>query len=118
VVGLADGRGLQHPGLWRPDGDVPIEPTAGELIADLIVDRELSAVIDVSQFLASEQARFATAFVSQLFQRKKAAPSPVHIFIEEAQEFVPQNAGAGETHLVHAFERMIKLGRNFGMALR
>jgi len=96
-------------------GDVPLDPETGALIANLIVDRNLSAVLDVSQMLVSEQHEFVTDFVSQLFQRKKAAPAAMHIFIEECQEFVPQNVGKDETHMVHAFERLIKLGRNFGI---
>src|SRR3990167_5426396 len=33
-------------------GDVPLEPTSGALIADLVVDQTISAIIDVSQFEA------------------------------------------------------------------
>ncbi len=109
------GKGFSIPVFGGLHGDVPLEPGSGALIADLIVDRGLSAVLDVSQMLTSEQNRFATAFITQLFQRKKAKASAMHIFIEEAQEFVPQNVGRDETAKVHAFERLIKLGRNFGI---
>jgi hypothetical protein len=114
-VGPGQGGGFSIPVFGGLHGDIPLEPGAGALIADLIVDRNLSAVLDVSQMLASEQGRFATGFITQLFQRKKAAPAAMHIFIEEAQEFVPQNVTSGETAKVHAFERLIKLGRNFGI---
>src|SRR5688572_21582292 len=56
-------------------GDVPLEPGAGELIADLVVDRGLSFVLDVSQFIPSEQQTFARAFAHRFFHRKKSAPS-------------------------------------------
>lgn len=97
-------------------GDVPLESTAGELLANLVVDKDLSCVIDVSQFESdTEKARFAHDFANRFFFRKKAAPSAVHLFIEECQEFVPQNPQKGEERMLHAFVRMQKLGRNFGI---
>lgn len=97
-------------------GDVPLESTAGELLANLIVDKGLSCVIDVSQFESdAEKTRFATAFADRLFFRKKSAPSAIHLFLEECQEFVPQNPQKGEERMLHAFIRMQKLGRNFGI---
>jgi hypothetical protein len=117
----ADGKtpGIAIPVFGGLHGDIPLEPTAGTLLADVVTDRGTSAVLDVSQMLASEQARFAYDFATRFFQRKKAAPSAVHLFIEECQEFVPQNvrgdSGNFESKMLHAFERLIKLGRNFGI---
>lgn len=99
-------------------GDVPLEPGAGEFIANLLVDRGISAVLDVSQFESDAlKAKFARDFATRFFFRKKAAPSAVHLFLEEAQEFVPQNPQRDEAMMVHAFQRLAKLGRNFGIGL-
>ena len=95
--------------------DVPLEPTSGAHIANVIADRGISVVLDVSQWVQAEQIRFMTAFATQFFQRKKAAPSAVHLFVEECQEFIPQNPDAGETRMLHEFNRLWKLGRNFGI---
>jgi DNA helicase HerA-like ATPase len=57
----ADGKtpALPIPVFGGLHGDIPLEPTAGKLIADVIVDRGISAVVDVSQFEADAQkARF------------------------------------------------------------
>jgi hypothetical protein len=98
--------------------DVPLQPGAGELVADVIVDRGISAVLDVSQFEAdTDKARFAKDFAARFFYLKKASPSPVHIFIEEAQEFIPQNTQKGEEQMLHVWQRMIRLGRNFGIGV-
>jgi hypothetical protein len=115
VAADGKGSGLSIPVFGGLHGDIPLDAGNGALVADLIAGRRLSAVLDVSQMLSSEQGRFATDFVTQLFQRMKAAPAAMHIFVEEAQEFVPQNVGRDETRKVHAFERLIKLGRNFGI---
>ena len=99
-------------------GDIPLEPTAGKLIADIIVDHGISAVLDVSQFESdAAKARFAADFADRFYFRKKASPSAVHIFLEEAQEFVPQNPQKDEPRMLHAFTRMAKIGRNFGIGM-
>lgn len=99
-------------------GDVPLEPASGALIADLIIDRDICAIIDVSQFeYDTDKARFATAFAARFFFRKKSAPSAVHIFLEECQEFVPQVPQRGEEKMLHEFTRMQKIGRNFGIGM-
>lgn len=113
--------GLRIGGSWTVyifggmRGDFPLGPTGGKLMADVVADRGISAVLDISQFLRAEQVRFASDFVERFFQRKKAAPSAVHLFLEECQEFVPQNPGNKEAHMLHHFERAWKLGRNFGI---
>lgn len=108
--------GIPIPVFGGLHGDIPLEPTSGFLIADLIVDRGISAVIDVSQFESdSAKARFSSDFAERLFFRKKAAPSAIHVFLEECQEFVPQNPMKGEEMMLHRFHRLQKLGRNFGI---
>jgi hypothetical protein len=116
----ADGKspGLPIPVLGGLHGDIPLEATGGALIADLVIDRGVSVVLDVSQFESdADKARFARAFADRFFFRKKASPSAVHIFIEECQEFVPQNPQRDEALMLHAFTRMAKIGRNFGIGL-
>ena len=115
---MSDGKteGLYVPVFGGLHGDLPLEPLMGARIADLIVDRQISVVLDVSQFEHNtDKARFAEAFATRLFYRKKSAPSAVHFFVEEAQEFIPQNPQGEEKRMLGAFERIIKLGRNFGI---
>ncbi len=98
-------------------GDVPLEPTGGALIAELLVDRGISAVLDTSQFESNaDQSRFVAAFAERFFFLKKARPSAVHVFIEEAQEFCPQQPqGTHDNNVLHQVRRMIKIGRNYGI---
>lgn len=107
---------IDIPVLGGLHGDIPLEPESGALIADLVVDKNISVILDVSQFESDPQkARFAAAFAERFFFRKKSSPSAVHLFIEECQEFVPQNPQRGEEKMLHEFVRMQKLGRNFGI---
>lgn len=114
----ADGKGagIPVPVLGGLHGDIPLEPTAGTLVADLVADRGTSMVLDVSQFESDAQkAKFASDFLARFFFRRKSQPGAVHVFLEEAQEFVPQNPGRGEEQMLHHATRMVKLGRNYGI---
>src|SRR5687768_6885833 len=44
------GPGLSVPIFGGLHADVPLEPSAGKMIADLIVDQRLTCVLDVSEF--------------------------------------------------------------------
>jgi hypothetical protein len=97
-------------------GDLPIDDSYGTRLADLIVDKNISAILDVSQFESDEERdRFATDFMTRFFFRKKELRSAVHIFVEECQEFVPQEMV--NKRMVAAFNRLIKIGRNFGIGV-
>lgn len=98
-------------------GDVPLTPTSGELVADVLVDRGISAVIDVSDFTIGEMHKFVTAFAERFFERKKRSPTPVHVFFEEAHTFMPQNLPP-DPHaatMLHRVERIVRVGRNYGV---
>lgn len=111
-------KGIDIPIFGGLHGDIPLEAGGGALIADVIVSRNISAVLDVSQFEHdSDKAKFATAFADRFFFLKKSSPSAVHVFVEEAQEFIPQNIQKGEEKMLHAWQRMIRLGRNYGIGV-
>lgn len=115
----ADGKakGLPIPIFGGEFGDVPLLPTSGKLIADLIVGRGISAVLDVSRMRKGERKQFATDFAEQFYHLKKSKRSPVHLFLEESQVFVPQKTFHGEERMLGAFEDIIKLGRNYGIGV-
>jgi uncharacterized protein len=96
-------------------GDVPLVPEAGARIARLVVERRVSAVLDVSAFRMGERKRFAADFGEEFFHLKKSQRSPVHLFVEEAQLFAPQRSGPDEARMLGAFESIVRLGRNYGV---
>jgi hypothetical protein len=108
--------GFEHVYIFGGEhGDVPLLPTSGALMADLIVDKHVSAVLDVMQFRKADRTRFATAFAEQFFHRKKTARSAVHLFIEEAQAYLPQFVRGDDARMVGVFEDIGKVGRNYGI---
>lgn len=102
------------PILGGTHGDVPLEHRAGALIADFIVDTGSSALLDVSMFRKNQRKDFVTDFAEQLFHRKKDERSPLHLVLEEAQTFAPEQ-GRGQERMLGAIEDIVRLGRNYGL---
>lgn len=110
-----DGPGLPILVLGGDHGDLPLAPDLGEIVATTLASGGASAVLDVSQFTTGETKRFVAAFAEGFFQAKKAHKSPVHLFLEEAQTFAPQMPERDEGLMLNRVERLVKLGRNYGV---
>lgn len=108
--------GFEHVYIFGGEhADVDLRPESGALMADLIVDKHISVVLDVMHFRKAERTRFATAFAEQFFHRKKTARTACHLFIEEAQAYLPQMVRGEEARMVGVFEDIGKVGRNYGI---
>jgi hypothetical protein len=117
----SDGKshGYDVPVIGGLRGDVPLEATGGQLIADVVVNTGRSLILDISQFSLSDRKRFCTAFGERLWLAKKrqARPAPLMLVIEESQLIIPQHVGRNEAHMVGIFEEIIRLGRNYGIGV-
>jgi len=121
VRASADGKG---PGLpvvvfGGEHGDVPLEETSGRLIADLVVDQRLTCVLDISTLMDTNKSaarRFLTDFAERLYARNR---EPLHVFCEEADEYIPQLVRGDAAKMVGAYERLVKRGgfRGIGITL-
>ncbi len=108
--------GFKHVYIFGGEhADVELKPESGALMADLVVDKHISVVLDVMHFRKAERTRFATAFAEQFFHRKKTARTACHLFIEEAQAYLPQFVRGEEARMVGVFEDIGKVGRNYGI---
>lgn len=116
---LRDGKmpGLPVPVFGGAKGDIPLETTAGAYVAQVIVERDISVVLDVSRFRKGERKRFLTDFAEEFFHLKKDAASPVHLFLDEAHFFVPQRPQKGEERMLGAMEDIVRVGRNYGIGV-
>lgn len=113
----ADGKHAGYPivVMGGDRGNLPLKPEAGELVGRLLAERRASAVLDVSQFTTAETKRFYRDFAEAFFQAKKRHKSPVHIIWEEAQTAAPQNPERDEGVMLNRIERLLKIGRNYGV---
>jgi uncharacterized protein len=113
----ADGKspGLQIPVFGGDNGDVEITSAHGAPIAKLVLERNLSAVIDVSHFSDREFIHFATDFAETLFHLAKKVRSARMIVWEEAQLVAPQNPLPNEHRMLGAVQKLVRIGRNYGI---
>lgn len=117
--GLRSGADGASPGfpiavLGGDRGDVPLEPAAGEVIADAIAREHFSAVLDLSLFRKGEANRFMAAFLETLYRRNRAA---LHVFIDEADTVAPQKPFGDEARTLGATEDLVRRGRIRGIGV-
>lgn len=111
--------GLDVPVFGGLHGDIPLEPASGTLVANLIVDERLACVLDVSEFDSkAQQSRFLTDLALTLLKRNR---DPLHLFLEEADEYLPQRfsarGGDATAACVGAWQRLVKRGRFRGLGV-
>jgi len=95
-----------------PHGDLPLESTAGALIADMVAKEHLSVVLSMKEWGVAERARFVTDFAKRLLQ---VNTEPVHMVLEEADAFIPQRPAKGEEAMLGAMDRLVRWGRQSGV---
>jgi hypothetical protein len=94
--------------------DVPITPGAGEAVARLVVEENLSLVIDLSTFRKGEQHQFMTDFAEALYHLNREAR---HLVLDEADAFAPQRPQPGEQRMLGAMEDIVRRGRARGLGV-
>src|SRR5581483_1305085 len=108
------GPGLDIPIIGGQRGDIPLEPSAGSLIAEL-ASQGYSLVLDVSEMTLGEMYQFTEHFGTDLLRLKKHRRSALTLIWEEAQDFMPENVDRRTARMFHALSRLTKIGRNFGI---
>ena len=118
----ADGQkeGLPVVVIGGAHGHIPLEASAGAIIAELVVDHPGFYVIDMSMMETdSEQDRFACDFATRLYRYKERHRDPLHLFVDEADCFAPQKPFENQKKMLGAFEALIRRGgiRGIGMTM-
>lgn len=112
------GPGLPVVVIGGAHGDIPLNPDEGKLIADVVVDHPGFYVIDMSQTKSNaEQDRFATDFAERLYRRKQESRDPMHLFVDEADSFLPQRPFPGQQRMLGAFEALVRRGGIYGIGV-
>lgn len=97
--------------------DIPLEPTAGEVLANFMVENRLPVVLDLKLMRKHEQIKFVMTFAEVLFHRNR---EPLMVFIDEAARFAPQNIKdrmPEAARCLGAVEDLATLGRNRGLGV-
>ena len=121
--GLRSSADGERPGLdiivmGGEHGDVPLEPTAGELVAAFVVESSRSVALDLSHFESNAaQDRFVTSFAEKLFRLKATNRTPLHLMLDEADSFLPQRPAKNQLRMLGAFEAIVRRGRSRGLGM-
>lgn len=119
------GPGVEVLILGGRHGDLPITATAGQIVADLVVDERANVIIVPAEktgepWSKGEKIRFVTAYMQQLCKRLGKKPEPILQIIDEAGRWIPQMIPAGAPDLamcVGAIEQAVEEGRNYGLGV-
>ncbi len=116
-----DGRGAGFPitVLGGEHADLPLNESSGAVVADFLVEHQISCVLDTSLFSKSAQRRFVADLLERIYRRKgeDKHKTPLHLVIEEADCFAPQRLFAGDERMFGAVDTLVRRGRSRGVGV-
>jgi hypothetical protein len=119
LTSSVDGKraGLPFHILGGPRGHVPLHPSAGKAIAEIVANGSLPlSIIDMADFEPGGQAKFFVDFASTLLRKMRGV---VYLVIEEAHLFAPkERSGIGAENLsIHWAKTLATAGRSKGIRI-
>lgn len=119
IRSAADGKspGLPIVIIGGERGDVPLEASGGELVAKLVVEERVSALLDLSLLRKHEVATFMTAFLEALYRLKAREQyrTPMMLMMDEADAIAPQKPQPNEARMLGAAEDIVRRGGQRGL---
>ncbi|MCA9280215.1 MAG: DUF87 domain-containing protein [Phycisphaeraceae bacterium] len=100
--------------LGGAHGDVPLDPKAGEVVADFVMECGVPTLLDMSDMGEGEMVRFATDFARRLYAKNKHA---IHVFLDEADMFAPQSGMGNKAQCLGAWQNVVRRGRSKGIGV-
>jgi len=95
------------------NADIQLEQTDAKELANIIVDSNLSVVINMKAMTYTAQQRYYADFSEELFRINRTVR---HLFFEESQNFAPQMLKFDEQkRALYATEKLIDEGRGIGL---
>lgn len=94
-------------------GDIPLVPEGGAELADVLMETKVSCVLNIKNTGPKDRERFLIDFGRRLYQKNSDL---LHLFIEEADEIIPQQTSSREeTAICHEWRKIVKGGRSDGL---
>jgi hypothetical protein len=117
---MHDGVGPGLPGIvfGGEHADVPLNPTAGKVVAEFVVqqDEYPVVVLDMKLMRKAERTKFMLDFLETLYHENREA---LHVVLDESHQFAPTKAmeGGDQIKLLGAVEDVVALGRSRGLGI-
>lgn len=119
IRSAADGKspGLPVVILGGERGDLPLDVSNGEVVAQLVTQERVSVLLDLSLFRKREVATFMTAFLENLYRLKarEALRTPLMLIVDEADAIMPQQPQEEERRMLGAGEDIVRRGGQRGI---
>lgn len=116
-----DGKSAGYPitVLGGDHADLPLEATAGTVLAEFVVEHHAHVILSLRHFSLNDQRRFVTDFAERLYslKGKQSNRVPVHLVIDEVDEFAHQRIPKGHERLFGAIDRLVRRGRASGIGV-
>lgn len=95
-------------------GNLPIDGSHGETIAEIVGTSTTPVIVDTSQMRTKDRVKFFTDFAEGLLRLNRG---PLHLIIDEAHIFAPQGKVSDPQSgaMLHAANNLISLGRARGL---
>lgn len=95
------------------NADIPLDPHGGRALAQVLMETKMSCVINLKGTRMRERKDFLTDFGEELYAHNK---TPLHVFLEEADETIPQQPDNREEQAIrHIWRQLIKGGGQQGI---
>lgn len=97
--------------------DVPLDPHSGELVATLLVQEGISALLDMGHMRKHELRTFMTFFMETLYRLKAQEKyrTPMMLGIDEADMIAPQKPQTDEARMLGALDDIVRRGGQRGI---
>ena len=86
--------------LVGPDGDLPADPRSAGLLARRLMEKNVSAVIDIYELPPTKRREFVAKFCQSLVDLPKSLWRPCFVAIDEAHEFAPEGENYASSEAV------------------
>ena len=105
------GDGLPVAVLGGEHADIEITPESGAQVASFIAANNLPCVVDISEWFKGDQIKFMLNFAQVIYKENRG---PLHLVVDEADQFMPQNPLNEVKRVLHHMDRIVRLGRKKG----
>lgn len=95
----------------KQGGDTAADPRSAKLLAERLLELNVSAILDIYELKAHDRIRFVRAFLEALVDAPKRLWHPVLVVVDEAHVFCPQH---GEAESAGAVIDLATRGRKRG----
>ncbi|HEX8325702.1 MAG TPA: DUF87 domain-containing protein [Tepidisphaeraceae bacterium] len=96
-----------------PGGEIPTDVRSAGLLVRRLMEKNISAVIDMSELRSQPRRQFVREFCETLIGLPKSLWRPLFVVLDEAHQFAPEK-GQGEAESLSAVRDLCTLGRKRG----